>query len=263
MAAVGFAAALGFDERGSGRPIILLHGSPFDRRMWAPQLAGLSGEFRIVAPDLPGYGSSPLRAATMTMRAFADAVVELLDALGIDRAVVVGLSMGGLVAMELALGRPERVEGVVLAATSSAPLHPREAERRRAAAAEIEANGMLATTLEMAGSLFGPRARRNPPLLVDVLRMMLSTPPAGAAAALRGRAEHPDYSSLLPELAVPSLVIAGDADGFAPEEVTAQLVDSLPEPELLVLPGVGHLPNLEEPGRFNAALRAFVAGIGA
>jgi pimeloyl-ACP methyl ester carboxylesterase len=62
---------------------------------------------------------------------------------------------------------------------------------------------------------------------------------------------------------VPSLVIAGDADGFAPEEVTAQLVDSLPEPELLVLPGVGHLPNLEEPGRFNAALRAFVAGIGA
>jgi 3-oxoadipate enol-lactonase len=260
---VTVAAALGYDERGAGRALVLLHGSPFDRRMWAPQLAGLCDDFRVVAPDLPGYGSSPPRAETMTMRALADAVVELLDALAIDRALVVGLSMGGLVAIELALARPERVEGLVLAATTAAPLGPEEAERRRAAAAEIDANGMLATTLEMAGRLFGPRARRNPPLLAGVLRMMLSTPPAGASAALRGRAEHPDYARLLPGLAVPSLVIAGDADGYAPEEITAQLVDSLPAAELLMLPGVGHLPNLEEPERFNAALRTFAAGIGA
>lgn len=254
-----FRAGLAYEERGSGSPIVFIHGHPFDRRMWRPQLGGLAGQAHLVAPDLPGYGSSPARGETMTMRVLADSVVALLDALGIERTIVVGLSMGGLVAMEIALSRPERISGLVLAATTAASVTPEEAASRRAAAAEMEANGMLKVALEMTGKLFGARARRDPALVSGMFEMMLSAPPAGAAAALRGRAERPDYSSLLPSLAMPVLVVVGDEDAYSTSQVTAELVGSLRSPQVLKLAGVGHLPNLEEPDTFNAALVAFAA----
>ena len=99
--------------------------------MWAGQVEALSDEFRVIAPDLPGYGASPPLAQIMSMRRFADSVLELLDALGIARSTVVGLSMGGLVAMELGLAAPDRVDGVVLAATTAAPPTEEDVERRR------------------------------------------------------------------------------------------------------------------------------------
>jgi 3-oxoadipate enol-lactonase len=255
------AATLAYDDRGGGKALVLIHGHPFDRRMWASQLAALSGELRLVAPDLPGYGSSPPVAPKITMRQLADAVLSVLDATEIGRATIVGLSMGGLAAMELGLAHPERVEGLVLAATTAAPVTPEEADARQAQAREIEQNGMLTTALEMAARLFGPDARRDPELVAAGFTMMISTPPAGAAAALRGRAERPDYSKLLRGLRVPSLVIAGDQDSWAPDAVVDQLMAALPDAELLRFPGSGHLPNMEDPERFNSALRGFVERI--
>ena len=250
--------SLDYDELGAGPALLLVHGHPFDRTMWAPQVEALSGQLRVIAPDLPGYGESRPRAATMTMGALADAVLELLDELGVERAVVAGLSMGGLVAMELGLHHAERVHGLVLAATTAAPVTPEEARMRRETAERIERDGMLDHALEMAGRLFGPRARRDPDLVLPVLSMMLHAPPHGAAAALRGRAERPDYARLLPELLVPSLVIAGEEDAFAGEEVVAQLVEALPDPEVLRLPGVGHLPNVEARHEVETAVLDFV-----
>jgi pimeloyl-ACP methyl ester carboxylesterase len=196
----------------------------------------------------------------MPMRAFADAVRELLDELGIPRATVVGLSMGGLVAMELALAHPERVTGVVLAATTAAPVTPRGGAHppgdRRRDRARRDARG---------GARHGrpaarPAGRRDPELLTHLFRMMFHAPPAGAAAALRGRAERPDYATLLRGLRVPALVIAGDHDPYAPEPVVEQLVGALPDPQVLRLAGTGHLPNMEAPEAFNAALAAFALG---
>jgi 3-oxoadipate enol-lactonase len=258
---MSFAAPLPYDDRGRGQAVVLIHGHPFNRRLWAPQLGALSGQLRLVAPDLPGYGSAPPVSPKITMRELADAVLSVLDAAEVERAAIVGLSMGGLVAMELGLAHPERVQGLVLAATTAAPVTPEEAEARRAQAREIEQNGMLATALEMTARLFGPDARRDPEILAAVFTMMVSTPPAGAAAALRGRAERPDYSKLLRGLRVPSLVIAGDHDSWAPDAVVDQLMESLPDAELLRFSGAGHLPNMEDPERFNAALRAFVTRI--
>jgi 3-oxoadipate enol-lactonase len=255
--------ALAYSDRGRGAPVVLIHGHPFDRNMWAPQLRELAADFRLVAPDLPGYGVSPPLGATTTMRELAEAVLALLDELEVRRATVVGLSMGGLVTMELALAHPERVAGVVLAATTAAPVTPQEAAKRRATADEIERSGMLMHALDMAAKVFGPAARTDPDLIEAVFRMMIHTTPAGAAAALRGRAERPDYSRLLRELRVPSLVVAGDHDHWGPEPVVEQLVHALPDPRVLRLPNVGHLPNLEAPGEFNAALRSFVADVAA
>jgi pimeloyl-ACP methyl ester carboxylesterase len=250
-------ATLAHDDRGAGPALVFLHGHPFSRAMWASQLDALSDEFRVVAPDLPGYGASPPLAQVMSMRRFADAVVELLDALGVRRATFVGLSMGGLVAMELGLGHPERVDGLVLAATTAAPPTEEDVERRRRAAADIDAHGMLGHTAEMLPRLFGPAASRDPALTVPIVTTMLRTSPAGAAAALRGRAERPDYERLLGGLGPPALVVAGDRDAYSTKEVTDQLVAALPDPEVLLLPGVGHFPNLEAPEAFDEAVRAF------
>ena len=255
------AASPAYDERGSGPAIVLVHGHPFSRAMWRGQVDSLSDAFRVVAPDLPGYGASPARGETITPRGLADAVVELMDAIGVDRATVVGLSLGGLVAMELGLGDPGRVSGLVLTATTAAPLTPEEAEMRRATAARLERDGMLDHALEMAGRLFGPAARRDPDLVLPILETMLTTSPAGAAAALRGRAERPPYDRLLGGLGVPALVLVGDADFFSTAEITAQLVASLPDPEVVVLPGIGHMPNLEAPERFDETVRAFAASV--
>jgi len=250
-------ALLAYDERGDGPTILFLHGHPFSRAMWSTQLDVLSDEFRALAPDLPGYGDSAPLAETMSMRGFADTVVGLLDARRVERATIVGLSMGGLVAMELGLGYPERVHGLVLAATTAAPVTDEEAERRRATAADIEANGMLGHTVEMLPRLFGPVAARNPAVTVPIVTTMLRTSPAGPAAALRGRAERPDYASLLRTLRPPALVIAGDRDAYSTREVTDQLVAALPNPEVLILEGVGHFPNLEAPDVFDDAVRSF------
>lgn len=250
-------ARLAHDERGSGPAIVLVHGHPFSRAMWAGQLDSLSDAFRVIAPDLPGYGESPARGEVITPRGLADAVVELMDGIEIEQATVVGLSLGGLVAMELGLGYPDRVAGLIFTATTAAPLTPEEAEMRRSTAAQLERDGMLDHALEMAGRLFGPAAMRNPDLVLPILEVMLRTSPTGAAAALRGRAERPQYHELLPELRIPALVLVGDADFFSTAEITAQLVASLPDPEVLILPGVGHMPNLEAPERFDEAVRAF------
>jgi 3-oxoadipate enol-lactonase len=167
------------------------------------------------------------------------------------------------VAMELGLGHPERVTGLVLAATTAAPPGPEDARARRATAEQLERDGMLDHALDMAGRLFGPRARRDPALVEPILHMMLHAQPAGAAAALRGRAERPDYARLLRDLRMPALVVAGDRDAFAGEEVVEQLAGALPDRDVLRLPGVGHLPNLEAQEQFDEAVRAFVARVSA
>ena len=157
-------APLAHDERGSGPAIVLVHGHPFSRRMWRGQLDSLSDAFRVVAPDLPGYGESPARGETITPRAcWRTAVVELMDAIDVPRATVVGLSLGGLVAMELGLEIPRTGSR----GSFSPRRPPRRSRRRRprcgaSTAAQLERDGMLDHALEMAGRLFGPAARREP-----------------------------------------------------------------------------------------------------
>jgi pimeloyl-ACP methyl ester carboxylesterase len=249
--------AVAYEESGVGVPLVLVHGHPFNRSMWSPQRERLSREFRVIALDLPGYGDSPPRSEVMTMRAFAEVVLELLDHLEIERAVIVGLSMGGLVAMELGLAHPERVHGVVLAATTAEPVANGEVEQRSAKAALALDRGMVPLAGEMIADLLGPRASRDHALVRRVFAMMLTASPAGAAAALRGRARRPDYSRLLLSLTVPALVIAGDHDAHAREPVVQQLKAALPAAELVRFSYSGHLPNLEEPDLFNETVRRF------
>jgi 3-oxoadipate enol-lactonase len=250
-------SATSFEDRGEGPAVVLIHGHPFDHTMWDAQVPALAeAGFRTVAPDLRGYGAGPRAARVTTMRELAQDVLRLIDELGIERFVPVGLSMGGLVAMELALSDAPRLRAIALVATTAQAVTGDDRAQRLEAAERAEEHGMEPLVTAMSARLYGPECPSEVVAKVDA--MMRANDPAGAAAALRGRAERPDYRPGLRELDVPAFVCVGTEDSWSTPEVTAELVGCLRQPTVLTLPGVGHLPNLEAPQQFNEALIAFL-----
>jgi 3-oxoadipate enol-lactonase len=247
---------LAYDDGGGGECVVLIHGHPFDRTLWEPQLAALRGSFRVLAPDLRGFGRSPVTPGRVLMREFAADIEELLGTLGIARAAVVGLSMGGLVAMELAAAAPERYWALALVATTAEPPAPRDLRIRDERADATERDGMGVLIDYMHTGPYGPGCPTAVRARVDA--MMAAVPPAGAAAALRGRGRRPDYRPLLAALDIPALVVTGTADPWSNAEVTAEIVASLKRPEVVLIDGCGHLPNLEAEAQFNEALLTFL-----
>ena len=256
-AVYAFPVQLAYDDEGIGECVVLIHGHPFDRTLWEPQLAALRGSFRVIAPDLRGFGRSPVTPGRVLMREYAADIEELLGTLGIARAAVVGLSMGGLVAMELAAGAPERCWALGLVATTAEPPSPQDLRTRDERADVIERDGMGVLVDYMHTGLYGPAC--PPAVRARVDAMMAAGPPAGAAAALRGRGRRPDYRPMLAALDIPTLVVAGTADPWSNAEVTAEILASLRRPELVRIGDCGHLPNLEAEAQFNEALFAFLS----
>jgi 3-oxoadipate enol-lactonase len=173
---------LAYDDAGRGDCVVLIHGHPFDRTLWAPQVAALRDGFRVLAPDLRGFGQSPVTPHRVTMREYAADIEQLLDDLGITRAAIVGLSMGGLVTMELAASQPERYWAIGLVATTMEPPTPGERAIRLARAAAVERDGLTVLVDYMHTGLYGPAC---PPVVrARVDAMMSAAPPAGAAAGV-------------------------------------------------------------------------------
>lgn len=247
---------LAYDDTGAGPCVVLIHGHPFDRSLWRPQTEALASEFQVVAPDLRGFGASPVTPHLVTMREYAEDVEELLDRLGIERTAVVGLSMGGLVAMDLVTTRPERWWALGLVTTTAEPVTPQERAVRCERADRVERDGMQSLIDYMHTGLYGPSA--TPEVRSRVDAMMARAPAVGAAAALRGRAERPDYRPRLKELDIPVFVCTGSEDPWSNEAVTTEIIDHLRDPELFVAEGAGHLPNLEAEEAFTQRLLAFL-----
>jgi 3-oxoadipate enol-lactonase len=249
-------ARIAFDDLGSGPAVVLIHGHPFNRSMWSPQREPLvRAGFRIVIPDLRGYGDSSSTLGVVTMAELAGDIIQLLDSLEVEEAAVVGLSMGGLVAMELAT-TTERLSALGLVATTAEPVTAVEREQRLQIADAADADGIEPVVAAMVPQLFAPGC---PPAVVErVLSMMRSSDPHGAAAALRGRAQRPDYRPRLKTLDLPAFVCVGTDDPWSTAEVTEELVGSLRSPRTVTFPRIGHLPNLEAPEDFNRELIDFL-----
>lgn len=252
---------LAFEEIGSGRQaLLLIHGHPFDHTMWQPQFEPIAElGWHIIAPDLRGYGTSDINGEKTTLDIFALDQIALLDHLGVEQAVVAGLSMGGQIVMEMCRLAPERVRGVVLAATFPQAETALGKQQRLATAERLAHEGMTAYAAETLPRMLAARSiRTHPEVAEHVLRMMRGTPPASAAAALRGRAERPDYADTLARLHRPALIVIGDEDAFTTREDADRMHTLLTGSQLLWLPGVGHMPNLEQPQAFNTALADFL-----
>jgi pimeloyl-ACP methyl ester carboxylesterase len=254
---------VGYDDEGAGEPLVLVHGHPFDRTMWRPQVErfGRAGR-RVIAPDLRGYGESTVVPGKTTLETFARDIAALLDHLGIDGAVLGGLSMGGQIVMEFHRLFPRRVRGLVLADTS--PQAETEAGRRlRAETADrLLREGMAPYADEVLPKMVTPdNIRALPAVARHVLGMMRGTSPEGAAAALRGRAERPDYVEMLAGVSVPTLVVVGRDDEFTPVGDARLMHERVPGAALVIVEGAGHMPNLERRAEFDRALAAFLDSV--
>jgi len=250
-------------DAGSGGPaLVLLHAFPLHSGMWDDQVAAVSSSRRVVAPDLPGFGATPLPGVpeAATVAGFADLVAGLITHLDIGPAVVCGLSMGGYVTFALLRSHPQLVAGVVLADTRAAADSDEIAERRTSQQAQVAQSGTGELVETMVANLLSDETRSSRPDAVERARaLMADNSPEGVIAALAAMKGRPDATGELAGIAVPALVVVGEHDKPSPPAEAAAMADAIPDSHLEVIPGVGHLSNLEAPGAFNRALVEFLA----
>jgi 3-oxoadipate enol-lactonase len=250
---------MAYTDSGIGRPVVLIHGYPFNRTLWDEQVAELSNSYRVIVPDLRGFGESDASDGPATMDQMAQDVALLLDHLGIARATIAGLSMGGYVALAFYKQLSSRVRALVLADTR-AQADTEEAKQTRAQQAEKAlAEGMAGIADAMLPKLLTPETVSKRPEVVKRVRdMMLKTKPEGAAAALRGMAQRDDQTDLLPKISVPALIIVGADDAITPVADSEKMHHAIAGSRLVVLENAGHVSNLERTEQFNYALLEFL-----
>lgn len=251
---------LTYEEAGSGPPVMLVHGFPLNRRMWWPQVEILAAEgFRVIAPDLPGFGESEPPATEWRLERYADTLIALLDSLGTRQATICGMSMGGYILLDLLKRHPERCSAAVFIVTKSGADDAAGKERRLALAREATSHGSHVVADVFANILFAPGIpERMPELVREVYGWMTATPPAGISAGLMAMRGREDYTGILPSIRVPSLVIGADSDRAIPPENSRMLAEAMSSAMLCTIPGGGHMVNMEQPEAFNRCLLDFL-----
>ena len=246
-----------YRQSGQGPALLLLHGFLCDSRVWTEQLSHLSDQFNVVAWDAPGAGQSSDPPATFTTADFVRCLLALLNNLDIDRAHVVGLSWGGILAQEFYRQHAERVRSLVLADTyagwrGSLPEH---AWRERLAACLDDAN----LPPDMVAQKFVPGVfhdAASAELHTTFAEIVRDFHPAGFRLMSISSAEV-DTTDLLPRITAPTLLLWGDADRRSPRYVAEQFHDAIPEATLVMIQDAGHLVNMERPEQFNDHIRQF------
>jgi pimeloyl-ACP methyl ester carboxylesterase len=244
---------IAYERVGEGPLLVLVHGAGVDGRMWQPQLAALADEFTVVAWDEPGAGHSDDVPAGFGLADYAHCLAAVIDALALGPAHVAGLSWGGTVVQELYRHHPERVATLILAGSYAGWKGSLPAE-------EVQARIEGVRKMLAAGERYDPPglfAGEPPSEFASLLEeMTAATRPATLGAQLSMTAQT-DQRDLLPRIAVPTMLIWGDSDARSPHRVARQFEDAIPGAELVVIPGAGHVSNLEQPGPFNDAVRKF------
>ncbi len=255
--------SLSYGDRGKGLPLVLIHGFPLCRTMWRPQAEALSKTgCRVITPDLRGFGESESGSDTVSMDVYADDIVALLDHLGIDKAVVGGMSMGGYVLLNLLERYPDRVAAPLFIVTKAGGDDEAGKARRTALAEAARSQGSLPVAEAFRSVLFAPVTLADDPGLVnEVFGWMRATAPFGAAAGLIAMRDRKDYTTLLDAFGQPALVICADQDQAIPQDNSRIIAEGLPDAKLCVIPGGGHMVNLEQPQAFNKAVVEFMAGL--
>lgn len=248
---------IAYERVGSGPPLVLVHGAADDGRMWRPQLAALADEFTVVAWDEPGAGGSSDVPDDFTLADYADSLAALIEALAPGPVHVAGISWGGTVTLELYRRRPDLVASLVLADTYAGwkgSLPPAEVEARVAGVQQ-----MLAAPSDAFDPTFPGLFAGDPPTEVLALleEIAADVRPHTLRTQVRLMAES-DLRDVLPRIAVPVLLIWGEFDARSPLDVAREFERAIPGATLVVIPRCGHVSNLEQPERFNAAVRAFL-----
>lgn len=241
---------LAYARRGTGKPLVLVHGFPLDHTMWDETAALLENDFDLILPDLRGFGESTTVEDPYLMSDMADDLAKLLGHLGIDKAAIAGHSMGGYVALAFAQKYPQHISGLALVASQTAADAPDRKEGRYKTAQDVAEKGVGVVVEAMTSKLSS-----DAEVQAFVRRVMTSQTSASVIGALKAMAEREDMSTVLASFTLPLLVIHGDEDALIPIERGREVKALVNSAHLVELHGAGHMPMLEFPKETAAALR--------
>ena len=242
---------LAFDELGIGVPLLLIHGWPHNRSLWAGQLGGLATQARCLAPDLRGFGKSTV-TGPWSIEQFADDLVALLDLRGVEHAVVCGLSMGGYVALSILRRHRARLRGLILTSTRASADSPAGREKRARLIDFVEERGVDALATRQLRAMVGATTYESRPEPLE------SLPREGVIGALRAMADRADATDLLPTIALPTLVVGGAEDTFTPPDELRAMAARIPGCRFELLAESGHVCAFERAGAFNHVVGEFL-----
>ena len=241
---------LAYERRGKGIPLVLLHGFPLDHHLWDEVAPLLEDTFDVILPDLRGFGASTAVASPSSMDDYASDIASLLDDLNIQKAAIVGHSMGGYVALAFARLYPERVRGLGLVSSQVLADAPERKEGRYKSAADVSANGIGSVVEAMT-----PKFTNDEKLQSYARASMERQPPAAYMSALKAMAERTDSTPFLSTFHFPVVIIHGDADSLIPIDRAREVKAALPQAHLVEISGAGHMPMMEAKEKTAEALK--------
>lgn len=242
------------------RTVVLLHAFPLQATMWEATLGAMPGGWRAIAPDLRGFGESPLPASNSSrMTEFAGDVIDLLDHLDITEAVVVGCSMGGYVLFEMLRSAPTYMSAIGLVSTRPGADNDEGRNNRMKAIELVEREGVDAIATQMIPKLLGATTQRDrPDLMKRVRNLVLGNTADGVKAAINSMMDRPDSTPTLARIGVPTLIVAGAEDTLIPPAEAEGMHRAIQTSRCEAMPFAGHLPNIEQPSAFDALLSEFL-----
>lgn len=247
------------EDHGEGVPLLLLHGFPLSSEIWRPIRPALEQASRLITPDLRGFGASEAGGGDYDVHSYAGDVIALLDALGVERAIVGGHSMGGYIAQRLAVEHRQRLLGLVLVSTRASADGEDVRARRNAAIDHIRRHGSAEFLAAFVPNLLGASTRQRAPRFVDELAVLAAEVPDHVLiGCLAGMRDRPDSTVDLPGIDVPALVVVGDEDQVTSIEDARLMAQLMPRATLAVIPGSGHIPSIERPIATSDAIARFV-----
>jgi 3-oxoadipate enol-lactonase len=239
--------------------LVLLHAFPLNARMWEGQLALAETGWRIIAPQFRGVDGGAGDPPAASVDDYAGDVIDLLDALHVEQAVVGGLSMGGYVAFAMLRHAARYFQGLILADTKPQADTSEAIEGRKRLLQLVQDKGAAAVAEEMIPKLLGETTRQMHPEVVERVRsLILASSTDAIAGAIRALMTRPDSSPLLAAIHFPTLIVVGDEDTVTPPTLAHEMRDAIAGSELAVIPGAGHLSNVEQREAFNAVLARFL-----
>lgn len=244
-------------EMGVGPAVVLLHGYPLDGAMWSGVARTLSTRFRVLKPDLPGRGETAAEAEGR-IDEYADFLQSIFDALP-GPVGLAGFSMGGYASLAFARRRPEKLAALALVDTKAPADDEAGRAKRNEAIATAGSAGVAPIAEAMLPRLLGPISLQHADLVERVKRIMLRQKPETVAADLAAMRDRTDSRDLLPSIAVPTLVVVGEADALTPPAESQAMAAAIPGARLVTIPGAGHLTPMERPGAVASALGDFFA----
>jgi 3-oxoadipate enol-lactonase len=251
---------ISYDTAGEGVPLLFIHGYPLSRKIWEPQTHSLAPYARVILPDLRGHGDSDAVPGPYDVDLLAEDCANLLNILGVHQPIVVcGLSMGGYIALAFYRKFPERVAGLILAATRAADDTEVGKANRETAIGLAQSSGAIAIADSMLPKMFAPTTYKEKPEMVERIHgLMAGTSTEGIVGALQAMKNRPNSNPMLNGINKPVLIIHGKEDQLIPALEARSMQEAIPGAELVIIEQAGHLLNLEQPAAFNLAVRQFL-----